>query len=113
MVDTTRLQHTAAIVSLHLTRRILLLLLSTRQRKSAVAMGRENPQLLLWTGDIVNVNEYAGPKPEDKTNVLRNGLERWRQIMAPLYEHATVLPVRGNHEVGWLREERHESVRDR
>ncbi len=72
-------------------------------KQIAVAMARENPQLVLWTGDIVNVNERDGPKPADKTNVLRKGLERWRQIMAPLYAHATILPVRGNHEVGWYK----------
>jgi hypothetical protein len=42
MVDATKVQHTLAIISLHLTRRILRLLLSTPQRQSDMN-GRNGP----------------------------------------------------------------------
>jgi len=67
------------------------------------AVIKEGATIMLWTGDIVNVNsEVAGASIQEKTNYLRSGLKRWRKIMKPLYEnHVTVLPVRGNHEVEW------------
>jgi calcineurin-like phosphoesterase family protein len=69
------------------------------------AVLREKAQILLWTGDIANVNYTAGPKPEDKTNFLKNGLTAWRDIMEPLYTQGVkVLPTRGNHEVFWYDE---------
>jgi len=71
-------------------------------REICQAVIKEKAKVMLWTGDIVNVNETAGPRPEDKTNYLNSGLQTWRKIMDPLYQkHITVLPVRGNHEVEW------------
>ena len=71
-------------------------------REICEAVIKEGATILLWTGDIVNVNSEAGASPEEKTNYLRSGLKKWREIMKPLYEnHVTVLPVRGNHEVEW------------
>ena len=62
----------------------------------------EQAKIMLWTGDIVNVSEGAGSKPDDKTRFLKNGLNAWRKIMQPLYDkHVTVLPVRGNYDVEW------------
>jgi hypothetical protein len=53
----------------------------------------ERANILLWTGDIVNVNDT-------NTDTLRKGLETWRDIMQPLYDaNVEVWPVRGNHEV--------------
>lgn len=58
----------------------------------------ERAQMMLWTGDLANVNEK---KPE----TLRNELIAWRSIMQPLYDHGVVvLPVRGNHEVTYYTE---------
>jgi hypothetical protein len=74
-------------------------------REICEAVIKEGATIMLWTGDIVNVNEKAGPGPEAKTNQLRYGLKKWREIMEPLYQnHVTVLPVRGNHEVEWHEE---------
>src|SRR5262249_46633935 len=71
-------------------------------REVCAAARREHAQILVWTGDIVNVNYTAGPNPEDKTKFLKNGLNEWCDIMRPLYQRrAKVLPTRGNHEVIW------------
>lgn len=57
------------------------------------AVLNENAAILLWTGDIVNVNDA-------KEGTLKKGLEKWRGIMEPLYsKNVKVWPVRGNHEV--------------
>lgn len=57
------------------------------------AVLRDEAKILLWTGDIVNVND-------SNTDTLQKGLESWRDIMEPLYKtHVEVWPVRGNHEV--------------
>jgi hypothetical protein len=57
------------------------------------AVLKEQAKILLWTGDIVNVND-------SNTDTLQTGLESWRDIMEPLYKaHVEVWPVRGNHEV--------------
>src|SRR5262249_3522797 len=57
------------------------------------AVLKENAAILLWTGDIGNVNDA-------KDDTLRKGLEKWRGIMEPLYsKNVKVWPVRGNHEV--------------
>jgi hypothetical protein len=57
------------------------------------AVLKENAKILLWTGDIVNVNDT-------NTDTLQKGLESWRDIMEPLYQaNVEVWPVRGNHEV--------------
>jgi len=57
------------------------------------AVLKENAAILLWTGDIVNVNDA-------KEDTLKKGLEKWRGIMEPLYsKNVKVWPVRGNHEV--------------
>jgi hypothetical protein len=59
----------------------------------ANAVLNEKAAILLWTGDMVNVNSAD-------TDALKNGLERWRNIMEPLYsQKVKVWPVRGNHEV--------------
>ena len=53
----------------------------------------KNASILLWTGDIANVNDA-------NTDTLKDGLKKWRDIMADLYSHKVkVWPVRGNHEV--------------
>jgi hypothetical protein len=58
----------------------------------------ERAQMMLWTGDLANVNEK---KPE----TLRSELIAWRSMMQPLYDHGVVvLPVRGNHEVRYYTE---------
>ena len=65
----------------------------------------EKADMLLWTGDIVNVNYMAGSQPGDKTKFFKDGLNAWRKIMEPLYKnHVKVLPTRGNHEVIWYDE---------
>src|SRR5215469_4171176 len=70
----------------------------------AISKDDAEPKLMLWTGDIKNVNAWDGSKPEDKRNSLETGLNRWRQIMKPLYDNKiTILPVRGNHEVEWYK----------
>src|SRR5262249_48594836 len=57
------------------------------------AVLKENAAILLWTGDIANVNDT-------KEDTLKKGLEKWRDIMEPLYsKNVKVWPVRGNHEV--------------
>ena len=57
------------------------------------AVADEHAAILLWTGDIVNVNNT-------NADTLKSGLERWRGIMQPLYSaQVKVWPVRGNHEV--------------
>jgi hypothetical protein len=57
------------------------------------AVLNENAAILLWTGDIVNVNDT-------NEDTLKKGLEKWRGIMEPLYKsNVKVWPVRGNHEV--------------
>jgi hypothetical protein len=57
------------------------------------AVLKEQAKMLLWTGDIVNIND-------SNTDTLQKGLESWRDIMEPLYKaHVEVWPVRGNHEV--------------
>jgi hypothetical protein len=50
----------------------------------------ENAAILLWTGDMVNVNDT-------NADTLKNGLEKWRGIMEPLYSKVKIWPVRGNH----------------
>jgi len=73
----------------------------------ARGMAAENPQIVLWTGDIVNVNGRAGPNPENKTIALENGLKTWREIIGRYFgtnKHVKILPVRGNHEVQWYEE---------
>jgi hypothetical protein len=73
----------------------------------------EQANILLWTGDIVNVTDKAGPNEEDKTQFLKNGLKAWRDIMQPLYDSGVrVLPVRGNHEVEWTLESDSDHPRD-
>ena len=39
-------------------------------KQIAATMAAEDPQIMLWTGDIVNVNERVGVSPADKTNFL-------------------------------------------
>jgi hypothetical protein len=57
------------------------------------AVLNERASILLWTGDIVNVNDA-------NADTLKNGLEKWRGIMEQLYsKNVKVWPVRGNHEV--------------
>src|SRR6516162_2696407 len=57
------------------------------------AVLNENAAILLWTGDIVNVNDT-------NEDTLKRGLEKWRGIIEPLYsKNVKVWPVRGNHEV--------------
>lgn len=56
------------------------------------AVSDENAAILLWTGDIVNVNDT-------NADTLKNGLKKWRRIMEPLYSKLKIWPVRGNHEV--------------
>jgi hypothetical protein len=59
----------------------------------AKAVSDEKASILLWTGDIVNVNDR-------NDGTLKGGLKKWRGIMAPLYAAGKkVWPVRGNHEV--------------
>jgi hypothetical protein len=59
----------------------------------ARAVLKENAQVLLWTGDLVNC-------PRTDASRLEHQLRAWRTIMQPLYDHGVaVLPVRGNHEV--------------
>lgn len=71
-------------------------------REICTAVQREHAQILLWTGDIVNVNDTAGPRPDDKDKFLEKGLNTWCHIMRPLYQSGVkVLPTRGNHEVVW------------
>lgn len=71
-------------------------------REICRAVLNERPQIMLWTGDIVNVNETAGKEDDQKTCALKCGLKMWREIINPLLEnHIKVLPVRGNHEVHW------------
>jgi hypothetical protein len=45
-------------------------IIATEIRDAVLA---EKAQILLWTGDVANVNYKAGPKPEDKTKFLENG----------------------------------------
>jgi Calcineurin-like phosphoesterase len=53
----------------------------------------EKAQMLLWTGDLSNVNSRDN-------GVFKTQLLAWRQIMEPLYQKGViVLPIRGNHEV--------------
>src|SRR5215471_6687316 len=53
-------------------------------REICDAVIKEGATIMLWTGDIVNVNsEVAGASPQEKTNYLRSGLKRWRKIMKP------------------------------
>jgi len=64
----------------------------------AQAVLREKAQMLLWTGDLVNVNE-------ENPETFKRELLAWRNIMQPLYDHGViVLPVRGNHEVTYYTE---------
>jgi len=77
----------------------------TINREICNAVKQEKANIFLWTGDIVNVTDRAGDKPEDKTYFLRNGLNKWHEIMGELYDSGVkVLPVRGNHEVEWKTE---------
>ena len=67
------------------------------------AVRQERANIFLWTGDIVNVTDRAGDKPEDKTQFLWKGLNKWHDIMGQLYgSDVKVSPVRGNHEVDFL-----------
>jgi hypothetical protein len=60
----------------------------------AKAIANDNASILLWTGDIVNVN---GPTDG---SLLGDGIDDWRDSMRPLYDkNVKVWPVRGNHEV--------------
>jgi hypothetical protein len=62
-------------------------------RAIAKAVLDKNASILLWTGDMANVNDT-------NTDTLKDGLEKWRGSMADLYSHKVkVWPVRGNHEV--------------
>jgi hypothetical protein len=73
------------------------------------AVRNEKAEILVWTGDIVNVNYSAGPEFDDKTRFFRNGLSAWRKLMQPLYQNRVkVLPTRGNHEVFWYDEQHRE-----
>jgi hypothetical protein len=59
----------------------------------AQAVLSENAQMMLWTGDLVNVNDRD-------SGTFKKELLAWRNIMQPLYDRGVVvLPVRGNHEV--------------
>jgi len=77
---------------------------------TAISKDDAEPKILLWTGDIVNVNECvgaecAGLNPEEKRDFLERGLKRWREIMDQHFKgKITILPVRGNHEVEWYEE---------
>jgi Calcineurin-like phosphoesterase len=65
----------------------------TVTRAISNAVLNENAAILLWTGDIVNVNDT-------NADTLKKGLEKWRGIMEQLYsKNVKVWPVRGNHEV--------------
>ncbi len=56
---------------------------------------KEKAEMLLWTGDLVNLTS-------GDTDIFKRQLEAWRNTLEPLYHHhAVVLPVRGNHEVVW------------
>src|SRR5262249_11377843 len=53
----------------------------------------EKAAILLWTGDMANVDNA-------ELGTFRKRLGIWRGIMEPLYANKTkVWPVRGNHEV--------------
>ena len=59
----------------------------------ANAVSKENASILLWTGDIVNVNKRDA-------GLLEAGLKKWRGIMEQACGNKVKLwPVRGNHEV--------------
>ena len=58
----------------------------------AKAVTTENASILLWTGDIVNVNNR-----DERT--LEDGLTKWRDIMKRYAKNVKIWPVRGNHEV--------------
>jgi len=59
----------------------------------ANAVSDEHASILLWTGDIVNVND-------SKDSRLKDGLQKWRTIMEQQCGRDVKLwPVRGNHEV--------------
>jgi Calcineurin-like phosphoesterase len=82
-----------------------------REIAAAIAKDDADPKIMLWTGDMVNINESAGPNAADKTKSLENGLNKWRAIMDEYFKDketketkVTVLPVRGNHEVEWYEE---------
>jgi len=58
----------------------------------AKAVANDNASILLWTGDIVNVNNRD-------QNTLEEGLTKWRGIMKLYAKNVKIWPVRGNHEV--------------
>lgn len=59
----------------------------------ANSVANDNASILLWTGDIANINEA-------KDGLLEAGIDNWRTSMKPLYDKKVkVWPVRGNHEV--------------
>lgn len=67
----------------------------------AQAVLDEKAQIMLWTGDMANINE----RDPDKRKALKKKLMAWRDIMQRLYDkNIAVLAVRGNHEVEWHQE---------
>jgi len=65
----------------------------TINREIQQAVLDEKAQVMLWTGDLVNVTD-------NEPGTLKRRLEAWRGVMQPLYDAGVVvLPVRGNHEV--------------
>ena len=60
-----------------------------------------HPDIVLWTGDIVNVNYKIGSDSE-KSKFFKDGIDAWFEAMAPVYQkQIKVLATRGNHEVVW------------
>ena len=60
------------------------------------------PDVVLWTGDIVNVNYRAGSEASAKSKFFKDGIDAWFEAMAPVYQkQIKVLATRGNHEVVW------------
>lgn len=64
----------------------------TISREIERAVINEKAQVLLWTGDLSNVNSRDD-------GIFKKQLLAWREIMDPLYQRGViVLPTRGNHE---------------
>jgi len=61
-------------------------------RAIAKAASDENASILLWTGDMTNIDV-----PDE--GVFEKRLRAWREMVAPSGSKVKVWPVRGNHEV--------------